>query len=105
MFNIVRQAVMSKKKWDVEEFLYIGVFSFRQFVMWNDIKNRAEDLKKNKVVASLIKGDLTREVAKTFGFVKVNGTIEKAVKNGIEEAERKNHISVAEDGERIVVGE
>ena len=54
------------KKWDVEEFSYIGVFSFRQFVMWNDIKNRAEDLKKNKVVASLISGKREWEAQDVF---------------------------------------
>jgi hypothetical protein len=57
-----------------------------------------------KAQISLLKGDLTREIAKTFGFVKVNETIEKAVANGIEEAERRNYISISEDGERIVVG-
>jgi len=66
VFNIIRQAVMSKKKWDVEEFSYIGVFSFSQFVMWNDIKNRAEDLKKNKVVASLISGKREWEAQEVF---------------------------------------
>ncbi len=56
VFNIVRQAVMSKSRWDVEELAFIGIFSFSQFIMWNDMRNRAEDLKQNKVVASLMSG-------------------------------------------------
>lgn len=56
VFNIVRQAVMGKSRWDVEELAFIGVFSFSQFIMWNDMRNRVEDLKQNKVVASLMSG-------------------------------------------------
>lgn len=56
IFNTVRQGVMSKSRWDIVEYAFIGQFSFSRFIMWNDIKNRSEDLKKNKVVASLIDG-------------------------------------------------
>ena len=34
------------------------MFSFSHFIMWNDIRNRGEDLKKNKIVASLMSGKL-----------------------------------------------
>ena len=34
----------------------MGQFSFTRFIMWNDIRNRADELAKNKVVASLISG-------------------------------------------------
>lgn len=56
IFNTVRQGVMAKSRWDIVEYAFIGQFSFSRFIMWNDIKNRSEDLKKNKVVASLIDG-------------------------------------------------
>ncbi len=58
IFSIFRQAVMERKRWDVEELSFIGLFSFARFIMWNDIRNRSEDLKKNKVVASLISGKM-----------------------------------------------
>lgn len=58
VFNTVRKNVMSKKRWDVEEFAFIGLFSFSQFIMWNDIRNRSEDLKKNKIVSSLMYGKM-----------------------------------------------
>lgn len=58
VFNTIRQAVMAQKRWDVEEFAFVGLFSFSQFIMWNDIRNRSEALQQNKVVASLISGKM-----------------------------------------------
>ena len=57
----IRQAVMEQNKWDVLESAYLGTFSFSQFVMWNDIRNRADDLAKNKIVRSLMDGKLAWE--------------------------------------------
>ena len=59
VFQTIRQAVMDKKRWNVENFCFLGLFSFGQFVMWNDLRNRTEDLKKNKVVQSLLEGHMT----------------------------------------------
>ncbi len=56
VFNTMRQGIMAKKRWDIEELAFIGQFSFSQFIMWNDIRNRADDLEKNKVVKSLMSG-------------------------------------------------
>lgn len=58
VFNTVRKGVMSKSRWDIEEYAFLGQFSFSRFIMWNDIRNRSDDLKKNKVVASLISGKM-----------------------------------------------
>ncbi|RFZ94036.1 DUF3320 domain-containing protein [Mucilaginibacter conchicola] len=58
IFNIVRQAIMSRPRWDVEEQVLAGNFSFSKFILWNDIHNNADKLAKNKVVASLISGKL-----------------------------------------------
>lgn len=59
IFNTIRQAVMGKKRWNIEEMAFVGLFSFGQFVMWNDLHSRAEELKQNKVVSSLMEGALT----------------------------------------------
>ena len=59
VFTIMRKAVMDQPRWDVVEAASIGIFSFSQFVMWNDIRNRTEDLLGNRVVRSLIEGQLT----------------------------------------------
>ncbi|WP_050698018.1 DUF3320 domain-containing protein [Anaeromassilibacillus senegalensis] len=54
----MRRAIMDQRGWDVLETAVLGVFSFSQFVMWNDIRNRAEDLQKNRLVRSLMDGKL-----------------------------------------------
>lgn len=61
VFTIMRKAIMEQPRWDVLETASIGIFSFSQFMMWNDIRNRAEDLMRNKVVRSLIDGKLSWE--------------------------------------------
>lgn len=58
VLTIVRKAVMEQPRWDVLEAATIGIFSFSQFVMWNDIRNRTEDLMRNQVVRSLMEGKL-----------------------------------------------
>lgn len=59
VLTIMRKAVMEQPHWDVLETATLGIFSFSQFVMWNDIRNRTEDLMRNKVVRSLIDGKLS----------------------------------------------
>lgn len=56
IFSTVRKAIMARSRWDIEEYAFLGQFSFTRFIMWNDIRNRADELAKNKVVASLISG-------------------------------------------------
>ena len=66
VFSVIRQAVMSHARWDVEELAFFGLFSFSQFIMWNDIRNRAEDLARNPVVNSLMAGHMTWTPAEDF---------------------------------------
>ena len=61
VLTIVRKAVMDQPRWDVLETASLGIFSFSQFVMWNDIRNRSDDLMRNKVVRSLMEGKLSWE--------------------------------------------
>lgn len=58
VFNIIRQAIMAKSRWDIEEQAMLGTFSFSKFILWNDIHNNADKLCRNKVVASLVSGKL-----------------------------------------------
>ena len=58
VLTVMRKAVMEQPRWDVLETASIGIFSFSQFVMWNDIRNRTDDLMRNKVVHSLMDGKL-----------------------------------------------
>lgn len=59
VYATIRHAIMNQKRWDVLESACLGIFSFSQFVMWNDIHNRADDLARSKVVRSLMEGHLT----------------------------------------------
>lgn len=59
IFNTIRNGVMSKRHWDIEEIAFLGQFSFSQFIMWNDIRKRSDELEKNKVVSSLISGKMS----------------------------------------------
>lgn len=58
VFREVRKGIENKANWAVEEYAFLGLFSFNQFILWNDIRNRTDELVKNKLVASLISGKL-----------------------------------------------
>jgi very-short-patch-repair endonuclease len=58
VLNSIRQAIMTNKRWDVEEQIFLGIFSFSKFIMWNDIHQNTEQLSKNKIVSSLISGKI-----------------------------------------------
>ena len=58
IFNLVRHSIMNQRRWDVEEQALLGTFSFSKFILWNDIHNNADELQKNKTVASLLSGKL-----------------------------------------------
>lgn len=57
----IRRTIMGQKNWDVINACCLGIFSFSQFVMWNDMKNRAEELQRNDIVRSLMEGKLAWE--------------------------------------------
>lgn len=59
VFQTIRQGIMGKKRWNIENMTFMGLFSFGQFVMWNDLRSRSDDLAKNKVVKSLMEGQMT----------------------------------------------
>ncbi|MFE7062057.1 DUF4011 domain-containing protein [Sutcliffiella sp. NPDC057660] len=66
VLTIMRRLIMPMKNWDVYETASIGLFSFSKFVMWNDLVNNSEELKKNKVVKSLIEGNYLGEVTQSM---------------------------------------
>lgn len=59
IFTTLREAIMGQKRWEILESAYLGIFSFSQFVMWNDLRNRSEELAQNKIVRSLMDGKLS----------------------------------------------
>ncbi len=56
IFAIIRHHIKGYSNWKVVESAFIANFSFSQFIMWNDIKNKEDFLEKNNVVRSLVKG-------------------------------------------------
>ena len=58
VFGQVKEAVSVLKGWEVIEACVLGLFSFSQFVMWNDMHSHRDSIAKNKIVKSLINGQL-----------------------------------------------
>ena len=77
VFTVLRKATMGLDRWDVLESAYIGIFSFSQFVMWSDLRHRADTLAQNKIVRSLIEGKLAWEAKPMIigNEVKEDGTL------------------------------
>ncbi|MBQ2697653.1 MAG: DUF4011 domain-containing protein, partial [Clostridia bacterium] len=55
---VVEQVVAQQPGWAVLPCACVGMFSFTQFVMWNDLRSRSDDLAQNKIVRSLMQGRL-----------------------------------------------
>ena len=55
----VRSAILREKQWNVEETAGLGLFSFARFMMWSDLTQNMEQLRRSKLVDSLLAGRLT----------------------------------------------
>ncbi|MDO4672892.1 MAG: DUF4011 domain-containing protein, partial [Porphyromonadaceae bacterium] len=58
ILSVVRNKILTKKRWDVLDESMIGIFSFNKFVMWNDIHTNADKILQNDIIASLVEGKL-----------------------------------------------
>ncbi len=58
IFNTLRQSLKDQPRWDVVEQAVLGVFSFSKFIMWNDIHNNVDKLRRSPVVDSLLQSQL-----------------------------------------------
>lgn len=54
ILNTMRTAVKDKSRWDVVEWSYIGIFLFNQFVMWEDIRTRKNDILENNNIKRIL---------------------------------------------------
>ncbi len=61
IFSIFEQAISIQPSWKILQSAYLGIFSFSQYVMWNDLRNRSEELAQNKIVRSLMDSRLAWE--------------------------------------------
>ena len=61
ILDTFKGAVAPKDGWEVIDACVLGMFSFSQFVMWNDLHNHREEISSNKIVKSLLEGGLSWE--------------------------------------------
>ena len=54
IWQTVRGYIRDVKGWEVTEEVYLGTFSFTKHLMWKDLQDRLDQLKKNPVVRHLI---------------------------------------------------
>ena len=59
IFNTFKHKIIGQTQWEVLEVACLGIFSFSQFVMWDDIHSHEAELRRSPVVASLLDGHLT----------------------------------------------
>jgi very-short-patch-repair endonuclease len=59
IWNRVRRAIKDIRGWEVSEDVVLSMFSFAKYLMWKDLADRTDDLRKSPVVAHLI--DTPRE--------------------------------------------
>lgn len=51
VMSTIRRAVMDKRGWDVEELVFLGNFTFNNFIIWNDIHVHREMLSAHPAVS------------------------------------------------------
>lgn len=61
VLNIFRSAIADKPNWDVVDHSYISLFTFSEFVMWNDLHSRGEEVIENPLITSLVEGSFTND--------------------------------------------
>jgi len=49
-----REAIKNIDRWEVRESAHMGLFTFSKFLMWLDLQEREEDLRRSKVVTYLV---------------------------------------------------
>lgn len=63
IFTILRKAIMSMPRWDIEEQIFLGTFSFNKFIMWNDIHSNSKKLIQHPIIEGFVKGHLEKPLA------------------------------------------
>jgi very-short-patch-repair endonuclease len=57
VFNRFRRAIKHLDRWEVRETAHVGLFSFSKHLMWLDLEERTDDLRRSALVRRLIDGD------------------------------------------------
>lgn len=64
--NTLRHAIMDRKGWDVEDYVFLGTFTFNKFIIWNDIHSNQDLFDRHPVVKSIKSGVLDPSLARTL---------------------------------------
>lgn len=59
VLNTFKDRILGMKDWQVIENAALGLFSFSQFLMWSDVRNSEEAMRRSPIVNSLMEGHLT----------------------------------------------
>lgn len=54
-----RSAIREMPRWEVEESVFLGLFSFNKFLMWRDLQENMDRLRKNRLVRHLVEREQT----------------------------------------------
>lgn len=57
IFAIIRNGLLKKPHWNVQEECLLGIFSFSKFVMWNDIHTHGTRMALHPIIHSLMEND------------------------------------------------
>lgn len=57
LFAIIREGLVKKPSWNVQEECMIGIFSFSKFVMWNDIHSHGDKMQQSPIVDVLMENE------------------------------------------------
>ena len=101
IFKEIRLEIANQYRWRLVESCTLGLFSFDQFVMWNDMRKRSDDLANNKIAASLIQNKLTYE-PKPFPKVTDADFIEQAIPVSCDESQLKA-VKAATEGHSFIL--
>lgn len=72
IWHIFRNAVKSQPGWDIIEEVWLGHFSFKKYLMWRDLKDNEEQLRKNVIVNRILSNNQDKRIIENIEFVDEN---------------------------------
>ncbi len=107
IFARFREAVKEIPHWEVKMDVFLGVFSFTKYLMWKDLKDRSEDLKKNKVICHLI--EHPQELLSAKNDIRISHDLDERHSPGglltplLADSSQLNAVSRADEGHDFVL--
>ena len=80
ILRLVREAVKREDRWEVADESAIGLFSFSKYLLWKDLRDRSDELKRNQLVRHLI--DSPREPFEDGVELPQTGSLDEVLEPG-----------------------